>query len=187
VKETPKAVYKYLSAQRASAALDDLMIRFSQFSVLNDARELKPHVIGFASPDFIKQFISREFDSLSDMEKDELTARACLMFSGFTKDRLRGFGAQSWCVVSLRDACRDLNVVPLCRWRRGAVLQLKADHPWFWTCPGDVDFINRLRKVKYTNRRTPRYLTDLDSLDFFYTKDAVWSYEKEWRVVSKIR
>lgn len=38
----PVAVYKYLTADRAANVLENLTIRFSQASVLNDPKELKP-------------------------------------------------------------------------------------------------------------------------------------------------
>jgi hypothetical protein len=39
--DLPVAVYKYLTADRATTVVDKLLIRFSQASVLNDATELK--------------------------------------------------------------------------------------------------------------------------------------------------
>jgi len=40
--EMPAALYKYLNADRTTTVLENLQIRFSQASVLNDATELKP-------------------------------------------------------------------------------------------------------------------------------------------------
>ena len=42
----PTALYKYLSADRAATVLENLQIRFSQASVLNDASELTPCLRG---------------------------------------------------------------------------------------------------------------------------------------------
>jgi hypothetical protein len=63
--DNPAALYKYLSAQRAIEVLENLTIRFSQFSSLNDARELLPPLRGFISPKLSDQFFLEEFNSLS--------------------------------------------------------------------------------------------------------------------------
>src|SRR5271167_1239682 len=44
----PSALYKYLTADRAATVLENLQIRFSQASVLNDASELNPLFKGIA-------------------------------------------------------------------------------------------------------------------------------------------
>jgi hypothetical protein len=56
--ETPGAVYKYLTADRTATVLENLQIRFSQASVLNDATELKPPFKGIATQSDLKRFMT---------------------------------------------------------------------------------------------------------------------------------
>jgi hypothetical protein len=50
---------------------------------------------------------------------------------------------------------------------RGAVIQFKFDHPWFWIAKDEGDLINHLQKVHYSHLRAPAYLSDLDRPDYF--------------------
>jgi hypothetical protein len=47
--EMPAALYTYLNPDRTATVLENLQIRFSQASVLNDATELKPVFKGIAT------------------------------------------------------------------------------------------------------------------------------------------
>src|SRR3989442_1642181 len=53
----PSGVYKYLTADRTPTVLENLLIRFSQASVLNDATELKPPFKGVGTPEEVEKVI----------------------------------------------------------------------------------------------------------------------------------
>jgi len=56
--EMPAALYKYLNADRTTTVLENLQIRFSQASVLNDATELKPVFKGIATQSDLKRLLT---------------------------------------------------------------------------------------------------------------------------------
>jgi len=53
--DVPAILYKYLPPERASSVVGNLLLRFSQASVMNDIEEFKPPNIGVATEEVFQQ------------------------------------------------------------------------------------------------------------------------------------
>jgi hypothetical protein len=65
----------------------------------------------------------------------------------------------------------------------GIVVEFDEKHPWFDRKITPSDDIRQLVRVSYVQNPHPRTWKQLDGTDMLYTKDAQWSYEREWRII----
>lgn len=203
MKETPVAVYKYLTAERTVSVLENLQIRFSQASVLNDPKELKPLYKGIAArsdakalltdrlrkryPDIVER-VERSLPSPLAAELiDDIMAKAVVQAEASLPhnaqkiyDRLdTNFG-----ILSLSETATE----PLL-WGYygdggyGYLIHFDPSHKWFWAQKEDKDDFRHLRRVVYVADRSAKLLVCTTGDDLLYTKDFEWQHEKEWRII----
>ena len=73
-RDLPAVLYKYMPARR-STIFDDWLIRFTQPGALNDPFEMRPHIAGYSSPDYVREIAARRWDKYA-RERYETMARA---------------------------------------------------------------------------------------------------------------
>lgn len=69
----------------------------------------------------------------------------------------------------------------------GIVVEFDENHPWFNQKLAPPDDFRHLVRVSYVQNPHPRTLKQLDGPRVFYTKNAVWSYEREWRIIRPLK
>ncbi len=69
----------------------------------------------------------------------------------------------------------------------GAAVEFDENHPWFSQKTHASDDIRHLVKVSYVQSPHPRTWKQLNGTDMLYTKDAQWSYEREWRIIRQTK
>lgn len=201
--DPPAAVYKYLTADRATSILERLQIRFSQASILNDATELKPPFKGIATESDVKTLLTDRLRQIypglverveSSLPPDvaarliddvmsrgaaqaeaNLPANASKIYDSLDKN----FG-----VLSLSETPSDSLL-----WGYygdggyGFLIEFDPRHKWFWAQKEAKDNFRHLRRVLYVFERPQKYLVDTDENDALYTKGVEWEHEKEWRII----
>lgn len=65
----------------------------------------------------------------------------------------------------------------------GLVFRFDGQHPYFDQRLSDNDEFRLLRPVAYSEPRQFASMGDLSGKEVFYTKNATWSYEDEWRML----
>lgn len=65
---------------------------------------------------------------------------------------------------------------------RGLVIGFDERHPWFHRPRSENDDFFQVKKVTYLEEN-PKFFMELTADDVLYSKQQVWSYEKEWRMV----
>jgi hypothetical protein len=208
--EVPAAVFKYLSFTRAQDVLSKLLIRFSQVSVLNDARELCPPVSGIAPRRRIerelserlsrrvvqiienakKQFPSIDLQTISGLVEGfqkELIPRGAEQIEQLFPTTVRTIYEKldaNMGILSLSET--PTNVLMWSHYAeggRGVLIEFSPTHPWFWCQRSQDDDFHHLRRVKYPSSRPPKFLFDTEGEDLLYTKDKDWEHEREWRII----
>src|SRR5712691_4170161 len=64
VNGVPAKLYKYIPPERAANVLGELLIRFSQVSVMNDKEEFKPPISGLATEPVFQQAFRKRAEVL---------------------------------------------------------------------------------------------------------------------------
>src|SRR5262249_54327569 len=70
---------------------------------------------------------------------------------------------------------------------RGIVVEFDESHPWFDQRLAAADEFRHLVKVNYVQNPIPRTWKQLNGADVLYTKSAIWSYEREWRIIRPLK
>lgn len=69
----------------------------------------------------------------------------------------------------------------------GVVVEFDGKHPWFDQRTSSTDDLRHLVKVSYVENPQPRTWKQVNGTDMLYTKTAVWSYEREWRLIRPLK
>jgi Protein of unknown function (DUF2971) len=208
--DAPPPVFKYLSSARAQEVLSKLLIRFSQVSVLNDTRELRPPLSGIAPRSRIEELLSekfgprvlqivenasRQFPSIDrqtisriaeNLEK-ELIPKGAEQVEEFFPVTVRTIYEKldaNMGILSLTEIPTNaLMWSHYAEGGRGILVEFSSSHPWFWCQRSEDDDFHHLRQVKYPSSRPPKFLFDTIGEELLYTKDKEWEYEREWRII----
>jgi len=192
--DVPPRLYKYMPPERASSVLGKLQIRFSQASVMNDIEEYKPPINALAtSAVFRETFFERAdvlYPGLRDLiekqgpdymkkQHDQGEENLPLTIKKIYEINDRNFG-----ILSLSGLPTSA-----CMWEkyadhgRGLLVEFDSSHAWFNQRKAEDDDFRHLRHVSYVADRTPTFLLGITSQSYFYTKEAKWEYESEWRLI----
>jgi len=208
VGEGPNSVYKYICANRAVEILTNLLIRFSQPSVLNDPLEFKPSLKGLGTRAIIEKTVRRmllrfEPDSMARIKATYPPEEANRIISDFVSEGADLMESQpDKYTKSVKDLYArldsDFGVLSLSEtpvsalmWSHyagggsGFLIEFDARQRWFWDKKTLRDSFNHLRRVGYRDR-TPEYFLNLPDDTALYTKTLDWSYEKEWRIIRRL-
>ena len=202
----PSTLFKYLPPARINV-LENLMIRFTQASSLNDTLELRPPVAGVASDERLAELAGeRQIPKLRDMISPEIKENLERICPGLLEQCLASFIPecvrqtklkheknphavfdaldQLFGILSLAEISTDVRM-----WGhyadggRGFLLEFDPKHSWFHAKREEQDSFRHMRQVIYVSSRPGKYLLDVTDLDFLYTKWDVWRAEKEWRIL----
>lgn len=69
----------------------------------------------------------------------------------------------------------------------GVAVEFDQHHPWFDQRKTSSDDLRRLVQVCYVQNPQPRTWTQVSGVDILYTKNAVWAYEREWRIIQALK
>ena len=69
----------------------------------------------------------------------------------------------------------------------GVVVEFDENDPWFDQKLAPVDELRHLVKVAYVENPHPRTFRQLNGADLLYSKNAVWAYEREWRIIRPLK
>lgn len=153
LREAPELVDRYLEETRA----DDAKYRVS-------GKKLPVHIARILSAD------RNELIRAMALASRKLTTGATEAFN-------QVFGREIG-VLSLSERHDNLLMWGhYARDHQGFVIEFNRDHQFFSEPKDD------LRPVLYSNRRPARPGTEIDEVDFFYTKSRDWKYEREWRFI----
>jgi hypothetical protein len=201
--DTPSSLYKYLAPKRALSVLEGLMIRFSQVSVLNDASEFSPPMLGIGDRSSIVDALRERFEKkypgrlasyrnllpepeVERIVRESMVDSASKVEAGFesTREKIYQRLDENFGILSLSESpVQKLLWGHYADGDRGYLLEFNAAHPWFWQKREEKDGFRHLRPVKYVESREPKNLFDLTDDDVLYTKYRDWEYEKEWRII----
>lgn len=206
VTNMPSTLFKYLPPARINV-LENLMIRFTQASSLNDTLELRPPVTGGASDERLAILASkRQIPKLRDMISPGIKKNLERICPGLLEQCLASFIPecvrqtklkhetnphavfdaidQNFGILSLTEISTDVRM-----WGhyadggRGFLLEFDPKHAWFHAKREERDSFRHMREVIYVSSRPGKYLLDVTDLDFLYTKWDVWDDEEEWRIL----
>jgi len=210
MESAPEVLFKYLPPSRANV-LQDLLIRFTQASSLNDTLELRPPIKGVAAPEKLEQIARNNLPPTSLPESSEqkrrilgwripgmpeLLSEICLQaiiprFAKAVEQRhernphaIFDVTDQNFGILSLTEVPADVRM-----WAhyadsgRGLLIEFDPEHPWFHAKREERDSFYHLRQVNYVSSRPVKYLLEITESEFLYTKWSVWQDEKEWRII----
>jgi len=201
----PSALFKYLPPPRINV-LEDLLIRFTQASSLNDTLELRPPVKGVADDEKLtKLAVERQIPKLRDMISPETKENLERICPGLLEQRLASFTPEcvrqtklkhennphavfdvldhNFGILSLSETPIDVRM-----WGhyadggRGFLIEFDPKHSWFHAKREKRDGFRHMRQVIYVSSRPDNYLLDVTD-DFMYTKWEAWRDEREWRIL----
>jgi len=66
-------------------------------------------------------------------------------------------------------------------------VEFDEKHPWFDQKIAPSDDIRHLVQVSYVQNPHPKTWRQVNGTDMLYTKDAQWSYEREWRIIRPVK
>jgi hypothetical protein len=69
----------------------------------------------------------------------------------------------------------------------GVVVEFDENHPWFNQKTTPADDLRHLVQVSYVQHPHPRTWKQVNGTDMLYTKNAEWSYEREWRMIRPLK
>jgi hypothetical protein len=199
VEDSPTSLYKYLPADRTSEVLGKLLIRFSQVSVLNDALEFKPPLIGLAPKQLVKELVIEKIQSKYPALLEQVRQKLPAQIAEKMIDDVISDGAddaeknrdnyyktldENFGLLSLSEIATDkLMWSHYADGGRGFLIEFNPKHPWFSAKKAENDDFRQLRRVIYVASRPPKYLKDATGTEVLYTKGQEWEYEKEWRII----
>ncbi len=187
VENIPSALFKYLSPARVNV-LDDLLIRFTQASSLNDTLELRPPVKGVASDEKLAELANeRQIPKLRDMilpEIKESLERICpglldQCLSSFIPECVRQTKLKheknphavfevvdhNFGILSLTEISTDVRM-----WShyadggRGFLVEFSPNHSWFHIKREERDSFRHMSQVIYVASRPDKYLLEVTDL-----------------------
>jgi len=187
----PDTLYKYLHPDRIDV-LQNLRIRFTQVSALNDPFESLPGIMKGARDFYLQEFNSRvesEISKLALSSESKRKQHRRLRKKDFNKF-FKHYTDQKWLLTRTQYVqhmsdnimgCLSLSGIPTnilmwshyCQHHKGYVLGFDAKHEYFGlsVCP-----------VVYSDvRPVHNPLKHENPGDIFYTKSKDWSYEQEFR------
>lgn len=202
-KTIPPALYKYLAPGRAAKILEDLRIRFSQASVLNDVDEFQPLYSGFAirgkTEAISREFLLRRYPTeCANVYRNLPKDQADHVISEVASNGADNLEKRSDKIVRDLYAKLDSNfgllslsetLTSKLMWSfysdggRGIVIEFGASHAWFNMKNADNDSFRHLRPVCYVADREPTYFLSAKDDEVLYTKTIEWEFEKEWRII----
>ena len=176
--KTPKVLFKYYSAKRATEVLEHQRVYFSHPDLFNDPFELNPHILDI------------------DVSEQELADFASeLGLEGITEDRLResintrssrALAIAEWkrnrLVFSMSETCNDLLMwAHYGQKHTGVVIGFNVNMRSFALRQDGRP--RSLSKVRYsTHRPSAKTLADLRENEILLTKSLEWAHEREWRL-----
>lgn len=199
----PSVLYKYLAPCRASRILEDLHIRFSQVTVLNDVDEFQPRYKGFATREKTER-ISREFlpskypNEIAAIHRkfppdeaekwiNEMASNAAdnleVNFEKIVRDFYAKLDSKFGMLSLSATMTSKLMWSFYCDGGRGVVIEFDPSHAWFNCKAADNDSFHHLRRVQYVEDREPIYFLSANEDEVLYTKTLEWEFEKEWRII----
>ncbi len=206
VANMPSALFKYLPPARINV-LEDLMIRFTQASSLNDTLELRPPVKGVASDERLAELAGeRQIPKLRDMISPEIKEDLERICPGLMEQCLAScipecvrqtklkhennphavFDVldQNFGILSLSETSTEVRM-----WGhyadggRGFLIEFDPKHSWLQAKHEARDSFRHIRQVIYVASRPDKSLLKVTDQDFLYTKWDVWRDEREWRIL----
>jgi Protein of unknown function (DUF2971) len=192
--DVPPRLYKYMPPERASSVLGKLQIRFSQASVMNDIEEYKPPINALATSAVFREkfferadvlypglrhLIEKQAPGYMKKQHDQGEQNLPLTIKKIYEINDRNFG-----ILSLSDLPTSV-----CMWEkyadhgRGLLVEFDSSHAWFNQRKAEDDDFRHLRRISYVADRTPTFLLGITAQSYFYTKEAKWEYESEWRLI----
>lgn len=190
----PSSLYKYLPPERASGVIGELLIRFSQASVMNDIEEYKPRINGIAAEaDFELKFRKRAnelYPGLMDLVEKQGPEYMIKVHNQAERDlpktlkKIYDMTDRNFGILSLSE-----DPTSACMWRRyadegrGFLAEFDPSHSWFRQKIQQDDDFRHLRRVEYAANRAPTFLFAASAQDYLYTKEERWECEKEWRII----
>ncbi|MGA8871040.1 MAG: DUF2971 domain-containing protein [Candidatus Acidiferrales bacterium] len=191
---TPASLYKYMPPERASSVLGELLIRFSQVSVMNDIEEFKPPIEGLATKECFEEKFGERAEVLYPGLMEQIAKlgpdyMAKLRNQGEaslprTIEKIYGMNNRNFGILSLSE-----EPASECMWERyadqgrGFVVEFNPTHTWFRQMIAEDDDLRHLRRVVYVADRTPKTLLAITAQEYLYTKETKWEYEREWRII----
>lgn len=202
----PGALFKYLPPPRISV-LEDLLIRFTQASSLNDTLELRPPVKGVADDERLtKLALERQIPKLRDMILPEIKEALEKICPGLLEQCLASLVPEcvrqtklkhennphavfdvldhNFGILSLSETPTEVRM-----WGhyadggRGFLIEFDPKHSWLQAKREERDSFRHIRQVIYVSSRPDKSLLDVTDLDCLYTKWDVWRDEQEWRIL----
>ena len=199
----PSALFKYLPPPRINV-LEDLLIRFTQASSLNDTLELRPPVKGVANDESLTRLaLERQIPKLRDMILPEALEQICpglleQCLASFIPECVRQTKLkhennphavfdvldQNFGILSLSETSTEVRM-----WGhyadggRGFLIEFDPKHSWLQAKREERDSFRHIRQVIYVSSRPDKSLLNVTDLDFLYTKWDVWRDEREWRIL----
>ena len=196
MRDVPASLYKYAPPERAASVLGDLLIRFSQVSVMNDKEEFKPPISEMADGQMLQQkVLERAAEThpgfIDFMEKKGPEHSAALYAKVGSRENLARtiktiyeMNDKNFGILSLSELATSV-----CMWDkytehgRGFLLEFNSSHPWFDQRIADNDDLRHLWRMSHVADRTQAFLLAMTAQDYLYTKETKWEYEKEWRIM----
>lgn len=202
------SLYKYIPSVRIDI-LQTLLIRFTQPTALNDPFEFLTLIKSIQKPGTTDAMFSDEFDKqfAAVLEKrygDPDTASLIKRYYPAEVANLKSSTIQQ-CSAVLEPVIIDFVFNVLGKWigilsltedpanpvmwahyaenHSGFVLEFSQEHKWFQAKIAETDEFRHLIKVNYVEGAATRYLVELSGYEVFYSKQKVWEYEREWRII----
>jgi|GEM_PF-1777341 len=180
----PAPLFKYMTAERGIQVLLEKTVRFTQPKYFNDPFEICPT---FDLAD-IKAHFLEDHEIMNELknggDRRELMKRFEQFAYGVVFEFAREYEAMG--ILSLSEKCD----IPLmwshyADYHEGVVIGFRADGGFLLSKPNTTDPKNYcdIGPVEYMAERF-KYPTDIkQGIDYIWSKDTCWGYEKEWRIV----
>lgn len=179
--------YKFFPKERTQF-LQNLGVRFTQRSELNDRSELLPEIIAQCDvSSYIQELKSREWFP----ERGPIHEGAFIEFLNDNPEIQREVVLQAYIdgaeVVGLLSLSKSYKSPVMwahyCGEYTGYVVEFDASHSFFQTDTGAPPLLSKLTDVRYSRKRQQVDLQN-DELDpdVWITKDPAWKYEREQRM-----
>ena len=206
----PEALFKYLPPSRIDV-IQNLLIRFTQASSLNDTLELRPPTKGVAKREVLeeiarngltpalwtktneqsKKILDQRCPGLSELVGEIYLQAAVQKCTEAIEQRHERNPSAVFDVTDHNFGILSLTEIPydVPMWAhyadggRGYLIEFNPGHSWFHGKRDERDSFRHLRQVVYVSLRPQKYLLDTTEMDFLYTKWSVWEAEKEWRII----
>lgn len=196
-------IYKYMNESRIKDILEMNYIRFTQPKYFNDPFELKPHIKGLASDNFLKfhsktleESIKKEYYTYCSLipnitleqfkqniqEKQKEILENSIIKNGISqciKDQIN----ENLGILSLTTKKDNLLMwAHYANEHKGFVIELDKSHLFFNQHKKYKNFLGQLLKVNYSKTRPSHEFSELDTVKIFLTKSKEWEYEEEYRM-----